>query len=169
MADKVLVAYGSKYGATKEIAEKVGEALKKEGLAADVVSADKVKEVTAYKAVVIGSAVYIGMWRKEVKKFIKNNEKALSERPVWIFSSGPTGEGDPVKQMSGWIIPPGLKPVIANIKPKDIAVFHGNVNVEKMSGMDKFVIKRVKSPVGDLRDWGMITEWAKKIAVEMKK
>jgi menaquinone-dependent protoporphyrinogen oxidase len=169
MAVKVLVAYGSKYGSTKEIAEKVGEVLKQEGLQVDVLSADKVKDVTDYQGIIIGSAMYIGMWRKEVKKFVKNNEKELTQKPVWIFTSGPTGKGDPVKQMSGWLYPQGLKPVIENIKPRDITVFHGNAIVEKMSGMEKWVMKRVKSETGDFRDWGMITAWAKKVAAEMKK
>lgn len=169
MAAKVLVAYGSKYGATKEIAEKVGEAIKQEGLDVDVFSADKVKDVNDYQGVVIGSAVYIGMWRKEVNKFVKSNQQALKERPVWIFSSGPAGKGDAKAQMNGWTYPTSLKPIIEDIKPRDIAVFHGNVNVEKMGGLEKWMIRRVKSEYGDFRDWAAIAEWGKGIAVDIKK
>jgi menaquinone-dependent protoporphyrinogen oxidase len=169
MAVKVLVAYGTKHGATKEIAEKVGETIKQEGLQVDVLSAEKVKNVEDYHGVVIGSAMYIGQWRKEVKEFITVNEKTLSSRPVWLFCSGPTGPGDPVKQMSGWIVPQGLKPVVERIKPRNIAVFHGNTNVSKMSWGEKLVLKGVKSGIGDFRDWDMITGWAKGIAAELKK
>jgi menaquinone-dependent protoporphyrinogen oxidase len=165
---KVLIAYGSKYGSTKEIAEKIGEAIKGEGLEVDVLSADKVKGIGDYKGIIIGSAMYIGMWRKEVKNFVKNNEKDLAQKPVWIFTSGPTGKGDPVQKMSGWLYPQGLKPVIENIKPRDIAVFHGNASVEKMSGMEKWIMKRVKSEIGDFRDWEMITKWAKGVAITLK-
>jgi menaquinone-dependent protoporphyrinogen oxidase len=169
MAVKVLVAYGSKYGSTKEIAEKIGEAVKGEGVDVDVLSADKVKSVTGYQGVVIGSAAYIGMWRKEVVSFVKKNEKELTKRPVWIFSSGPAGKGDPVKQMEGWLYPKALQPVIANIKPEDITVFHGNISVEKMSWMEKQMIKMVKSEYGDFRDWDAIAKWGKEIAAELKK
>lgn len=165
---KVLVAYGSKYGSTKEIADKIGEAIKEEGLEVDILSADKVKNVTDYQGVVIGSAVYIGGWRKEVTSFVKKNEKALSERPVWIFSSGPAGRGDPVQRVQGWLYPKALKPVIDNIKPRDVTVFHGNINTEKMNAIEKWMIKQVKSEYGDFRDWEVIAKWGKKAAGEIK-
>jgi menaquinone-dependent protoporphyrinogen oxidase len=165
---KVLVAYGSKYGSTKEIADKMGGAIKQEGLEVDILSAAKVKSLADYKGVVIGSAAYIGGWRKEVTNFVKKNEKALSQLPVWIFSSGPAGKGDPVQQVKGWLYPKALKPIIDNIKPRDVTVFHGNINTEKMNAIEKWMIKQVKSEYGDFRDWEMITGWAKKVAGEIK-
>jgi menaquinone-dependent protoporphyrinogen oxidase len=169
MAGKVLIAYGSKYGATKEIADKIGEAIKQEGLQVDILSADKVKDVAGYQGVVIGSAMYMGMWRKEVMDFVKNNEKVLSERPVWVFTSGPTGKGDPVQQMGGWLVPKAIKPVLDNIKPRDIAVFHGVFNKSKVSLLEKGIMKMVKADIGDFRDWDAIAKWAKGIAAELKK
>jgi menaquinone-dependent protoporphyrinogen IX oxidase len=40
MPTRVLVAYGTKYGATAEIAAKIGETLRQAGLQADVVPAN---------------------------------------------------------------------------------------------------------------------------------
>lgn len=168
MAEKVLVAYGSKYGSTAEIADKVGHALAEEGLQTDVLSAEKVKSLDDYRAVVIGSAAYIGQWRKEVSGFIKKNEKTLAERPVWIFSSGPAGKGDPVQQVQGWLYPKALKPVIDNIKPRDVTVFHGYINTAKMNPIEKWMMKQVKSEYGDFRDWDAIAGWAKGIAKTLK-
>jgi menaquinone-dependent protoporphyrinogen oxidase len=169
MATKVLVAYGSKYGSTKEIAEKIGEAIAREGLEVDIKSAKDVKSIADYRGVVIGSAAYIGMWRKEVNHFVKKNEKALAGLPVWVFSSGPAGKGDPVQQMQGWLIPKSIKPVIDNIKPRDITVFHGNIDVGKMNFIEKRMIKAAKSEYGDFRDWDAIAKWGKGIAMELKK
>ncbi len=164
MNQKVLVAYATKYGATEEIAERIGLALGKAGVAAEVLAVDKVADVTAYTAVVVGSAVYIGGWRKEAAKFLEENEEALATRPVWLFSSGPTGEGDPVEQMDGWTFPDKLKPVAARIQPREIVVFHGDVDVEKLNFMERFMIKNVKAPTGDFRDWAAIDDWAEEIA-----
>ena len=169
MDKKMLVAYGSKYGATKEIAEKIGEVLRREGLETDVLSADKAKSAADYQAFVIGSAAYIGGWRKEVTSFITKNEKTLAARPVWIFSSGPTEKGDPVKLMQGWLVPKGLKPVIDNLKPRDIVVFHGVINREKLNFLEKQMMKMVKTEIGDYRDWDAIANWAIKIAEVVKK
>ena len=93
---RILVAYATKYGATAEIAEKIGQVLDEAGVPVDVVPVKKVKALDSFSAIVLGSAVYIGRWRKEAVNFLKKNEKALTERDVWLFSSGPTGEGDPV-------------------------------------------------------------------------
>jgi menaquinone-dependent protoporphyrinogen oxidase len=166
--DKVLVAYASKYGATAEIAEKIGQVLCEAGLDTDVLPADRVGDLTPYKAVVLGSAVYIGMWQKKAATFLKANEKALAERPVWLFSSGPAGEGDPVELTQGWRFPKSLQPVADRIGPRDIAVFHGNVDIEKVNFIEKAAIRNVKAPFGDFRDWEAIAAWATGIADVLK-
>jgi menaquinone-dependent protoporphyrinogen oxidase len=99
---------------------------------------------------------------------LKKNQQAFSERPVWLFSSGPTGEGDPVELMKGWRFPAELQPLVDQIKPRDIAVFHGSLEAEKMSFLDKWMINNVKAPVGDFRDWDAITAWAASIAEVIK-
>ena len=94
MDSQILVAYATKYGATEEIAEKIGQVLRQAGLSADVLPAEHVSNLSPYKAVVLGGAVYVGRWRKNAATFLKANEKVLAEKLVWLFSSGPTGEGD---------------------------------------------------------------------------
>ncbi len=169
MENRVLVAYASKYGATAEIAEKIGEVLRQEGLGTEVLPADRVKDLKPYQAVVLGSAVYIGKWRKEAVKFLKANEKSLAERPVWLFSSGPAGEGDPVEIMNGWHFPSSEQPIADRIHPRDIALFHGEVDLDKLNFIEKGMIQNIKSPVGDFRDWEAITAWAAAIAMDLKK
>lgn len=169
MDRQVLVAYATKYGATAEIAQKIGEALRQAGLPADVLPADRVGDLSAYQAVVLGSAVYIGQWRKEAVKFLTANETALAEKPVWLFSSGPTGQGDPVELTQGWRFPGKLQPIADRIKPRDIALFHGVLDGDKLNFIEKWMIKNVKAPIGDFRDWKVITSWAAAIADELKK
>ena len=168
MANKVLVAYGSKYGATREIAERIGAVLKEAGLAVTVASAASVDSVSAYDAVVLGSGVYAGQWRKEAAALVKSQESALAARPVWLFSSGPTGEGDPATLTSGWLIPAGLKPVAERVKPRDIAIFHGAINKSKLNPIEKLMIKMVKAPYGDFREWTAISAWAQSIAAALR-
>ena len=162
--DKVLVAYATKYGATAEIAEKIGQVLRQAGLQTDVLPADRVVDLTPYKAVVLGSAVYIGQWQKKAATFLQANEKALTERPVWLFSSGPTGEGDPVQLMKGWRFPTSLQPIAERIHARDMAIFHGALNPKKMNLIEKWLINNVKAPVGDFRDWDAINAWASAIS-----
>ena len=168
MDKQVLVAYATKYGATAEIAEKIGEVLRQAGLPTDVPPVDRVGDLSAYEAVVLGSAVYIGQWRKDAVKFLKTNETALSGKPVWLFSSGPTGEGDPVELLQGWRFPKKLQPIADRIGARDIAVFHGAVGANKLSSIERWMLKNVQAPSGDFRDWEAITSWATAIAAELK-
>jgi menaquinone-dependent protoporphyrinogen oxidase len=161
---RVLVAYATKYGATAEIAEKIGQVLRQAGLQTDVLPADRVGDLSPYKAVVLGSAVYIGQWQKKAVTFLRANEKALAERPVWLFSSGPTGKGDPVQLMKGWRFPTALQPIADRIHARDIALFHGAVDPKRLNLIEKWMLKNVKAPLGDFRDWDAIHAWASTIA-----
>ncbi len=64
MVAKVLVAYATQYGATAEIAQCIAQVLQQSGLQAEVLTAERVLDVAPYQTVVLGSAVYAGMWRK---------------------------------------------------------------------------------------------------------
>jgi menaquinone-dependent protoporphyrinogen oxidase len=168
MDGQVLVAYATKHGATAEIAERIGETLRQAGLRADVLPVNRVGDLAPYVAVVLGSAVYIGQWRKEAARFLRANEKALSERPLWLFSSGPTGEGEVAALLQGWRFPKGLQPIADRIRPRDIAIFHGALDARKMGPLEKWMIKNVKAPLGDFRKWEAITAWATAIAAALK-
>ena len=168
MNTQVLVAYATKYGATAEIADKIGQVLRQAGLRTDVLLTDQVSELHSYKAVVLGSAVYIGRWRKKAATFLKTNEKVLAEQLVWLFSSGPTGEGDPKALMQDWQFPKVLQPIADRIRPEDIAVFHGAMNMKKLNLIEKWMLKNVKAPLGDFRDWDAIASWGTAISTVLK-
>ncbi len=164
MDTQVLIAYATKYGATAEIAEKIGQALRQAGLRADVLLAQRVDDLSPYKAVILGSAVYMGQWRKEAATFLKANEEALSERPVWLFSSGPSGEGDPIQLLKGWRLPKAQQTIANRIHPRDITVFGGALDPKKMNFFENWVLKNVKAPPGDFRNWDAIDAWAQTIS-----
>jgi menaquinone-dependent protoporphyrinogen oxidase len=166
---KILVVYASKSGATAEIAEKIGEVLRQTGLKTDVFPVGDLRDIAPYQAVILGSAVYIGSWPKETEAFLKAHEKILANRPLWLFSSGPTGEGDPVQLLNGWRLPVALRPVVDRIQPRDITVFHGYINPDKLNFVQKWVINSViKKPMGDFRDWEAIVAWTNTITVALK-
>ena len=163
MTARILVAYASKHGATTEIAKKIGEILQEAGLNVSVLSAEQVSDLTPFDAVVLGSAVYAGSWRKEAVKFLETYASSLATIPVWFFSSDPTGEGDPNTLMKGWHFPTAQQPLADRIQPRDIAVFQGELDMEKLNFAEKLIIKGVKAPVGDFRNWDAITDWAASI------
>jgi menaquinone-dependent protoporphyrinogen oxidase len=164
MTTKVLVAYATKYGATAGIAEQIGQVLRQADLSVDVVPAHGVSDLSAYPAVVLGSAVYFGRWQKAAAQFLNQYETALSNKSVWLFSSGPTGEGDPVTLTKGWVFPEGLQSLADRIQPRDVVVFSGALDVGQLNFIERWIIQRVQAPMGDFRDWAAIAAWAKQIA-----
>jgi menaquinone-dependent protoporphyrinogen oxidase len=169
MEPKVLVAYATKYGSTREIAEKIGEVIREANYSVDVIPVEEVTDLRAYGAVVLGSAVYVGQWRKEAGTFLKDNEEELTKREVWLFSSGPTGKGEPEELMEGFHFPQSLQPVADRIQPRDIVFFHGALDLKKLGLPEKVVVKGIKAPLGDYRDWDAITLWAKSIVEVLQK
>jgi menaquinone-dependent protoporphyrinogen oxidase len=168
MADKVLVAYASKYGATAQIAEKIALRLASDCLSAVAQDVKDVTGLSEYKGIVLGSGVYMGMWMKDASDFLKAHESELAKMPVWLFSDGPTGTGDPSELMKGWTFPEDLKPVSERIKPRDIIFFHGVLDTSKLKFAEKLIVKALKAPIGDFRDWDMINAWADGIAKELR-
>lgn len=168
MSQRILVAFASKYGATAGIAAKIGQTLREAGLHVDVQPAETVTDLTPYTAVVLGSAVYAASWRKEAVHFLESFERRLAQMPVWLFSSGPTGAGDPLTLLKGWRFPDAQMPIAGRIQPRDLALFHGHVDMQKLNFGEKLIIRGVRAPVGDFRDWKAISVWAMSIADTLK-
>ncbi|NLE76152.1 MAG: flavodoxin [Chloroflexi bacterium] len=169
MEGEVLVAYATKYGATAEIAERIGQALQQAGAPAQTLPAAQVADVASYRAVVLGSGVYAGQWRREAVRFLQTHQEALAQRPVWLFSSGPTGMGDPLTLTQGWRFPTAQQALADRIAPRDTAVFHGALDPKKLNLLERLLSKGIKAPMGDFRDWPAITAWAVGIAEALRR
>ena len=163
MKDKVLVAYASRSGSTAEIGERIAEVLRDAGVTVELHAVDQVGELKDYSAVILGSAVYFGAWRKEAVKFLKAREEDLMSKKVWFFSSGPAGEGDPVELLDGWTFPVAQQEIADRIQPRGTAVFHGVMDEANLKYWEQLLLKMMEAPMGDFRDWDLITSWAEEI------
>ena len=76
-------------------------------------------------------------------------------------------EGDPVELLNGWRLPGAQQSIVDRIAPRDIAVFHGSVDAAKLGVIERQMIKMVKAPAGDFRDWDVIRAWASGIVSEL--
>jgi menaquinone-dependent protoporphyrinogen oxidase len=152
-----LVTYGSKHGSTAGIADRIAERLRQRGLVVTVRPVSAVTDLQRYEAFVIGSAVYMGSWMQEATEFVRRNRALLAERPVWLFSSGPTGVATLPE-------PKQITEFQAAIRPRDHRVFAGALDRQQLSFSERVIVKAVKAPTGDFRDWDDIDAWAETIA-----
>ena len=158
----VLIAYGSKHGATAEIAEAIADVLRAAGHDADCVPADRVRAIDRYDAVVIGSAVYMKRWRPDARRLLRRHGKRLAERPLWVFSSGPCGE----KPDPSWSEPRSVAARAEQLGARDHVVFGGRLPLEPGNFVERAMVDSCPPESRDLRDWDAIRGWAARIAAD---
>jgi menaquinone-dependent protoporphyrinogen oxidase len=165
---RVLVAYASRAGSTRGIAEFIGGRLKERGLQVDICDVDSARDLAGYDAFVIGSAVYMFHWLKGAKRFVSQNSSTLARHPVWLFSSGPTGrsrtdkKGRDLREVSG---PSEIDGLCAMVNPRDHRVFFGALYRDRVKGGAGMFARFIrKEDEGDFRDWNEIGGWADSIA-----
>ncbi|MFB6562784.1 MULTISPECIES: flavodoxin domain-containing protein [Streptomyces] len=163
MAQKrVLVAYGSKHGATAGIASQIGRTLREDGLDATVLPADDVKDVRGYDAVVLGGALYAGHWSGKAKRCAERNADYLKHRPVWLFSSGPVDSSAEQHE-----IPP--VPAVARemerIGAREHRTFGGSITSGTPGLIARAMVRAGKG--GDFRNPEQIQSWAHHISAEL--
>ena len=156
---RLLVVAASKHGSTAEIATALGEALARRGITTAVADAADVADIEEYDAVVLGSAVYAGRWRQEARELAERHGEFLRSRPVWLFSSGPVG--DPLKPEED---PVDVEQITAIVGSRGHRVFAGKIDKSRLSLAERAIVKSLKVPEGDYRDFGAVGAWASEIA-----
>ncbi len=84
---KILIAYATKGGTTRECAEEIKSNFKHD---IDIINLKDASQINLdnYQWVIIGTPVYAGMIEKDVRKFIKNNMDALTPKLLGFYTCG---------------------------------------------------------------------------------
>lgn len=158
---KILVATGSKYGSTREVGQVIGETFTAQGFDVDVADAFDVSGVHFYDAIVIGSAVYGGLWRRDASALVRDNLNELRTRDVWLFSVGMetvVRPGQPLDEADALAV---------SVDAHDHARFAGALEYDRLNIGEKAIIRALNPPRGDFRDFAMIRDWAQRVAQEL--
>lgn len=158
MTDTILVAYATRYGSTAEVAEAIGDELRKTGVEVDVQPIDDILDLSRYRAVIIGSPIYMGKWLPEAQVFVERHQQYLRGIPVAYFAVGLTVAGetpDAIRKAEA-----SMSQVRMLVNPVDIGIFPGRLESSRLSAADRAIIKLVRAKTGDFRDWGAVRAWA---------
>jgi menaquinone-dependent protoporphyrinogen oxidase len=163
----VLVAYASRHGSTKGIAERIGATLVEGGSRVDVRSCEDIHNVTKYDAVVFGSPVYDQVWIAEAFTFLRRNMTSLADRRTWLFSVGTFGDRHPL--IGGLMAkePKGVEEIIKAIGAREYRVFAGVSEAGRFSFIGRSMYRAFGGRWGDNRDWPEIDAWAHRISTEL--
>ncbi len=159
---KVLVATGSKYGSTREIGRAIGEELMTLGFDVDVSDACDVLGVHFYDAVVVGSAVYGGLWRRDASDLLRDHVLDLRARGVYMFSVGMEPVVRPGQRLDE------AEQLAASVKAKDHVRFSGALTWEKLNVGERAIIRALNPPKGDFRDFAAVREWANDVGLRLR-
>lgn len=162
---RVLIVHASRLGSTREIAERLGAALRTEDRHVAVAGVQDDPDPSSYDTVVVGSAVYAGHWLPEATAWFDRHARLLHDRHVWLFSSGPVG----TRAATDAPAEPGE---VARIRREfdviDYRVFAGAFDRDCV---DDAGLGRLESLVarhfvleGDFRSWSEIEAWSGEIA-----
>lgn len=185
MSQQALIVYGTRFGATAGTAEEIAGVLRGEGYDVRVVNAkeEKVRDISEYNLIVVGSGMMIDRWTGEPEKFLKKFRKELAEKKVALFvSSGARAltEEENAAETIERARTKYLEEKAAryNLEPIALGLFGGVWDFNRMPwwagkfaamGRPKIEaagFKETEPGVYDTRDWDAIRSWAKKLATD---
>ncbi|MBN1302988.1 MAG: flavodoxin domain-containing protein [Anaerolineales bacterium] len=190
---KALVAYATNTGTTMEVANAIGDEIKKNGVQVDVLPLEQVSDLSAYQAVVLGAPMIVG-WHRSAAAFLKRNQPVLSSMPVALFITcmnltrldTTSVSGTPVTIDEKLAVRPQnperlnakeryttldhyIQPILRAapaVKPVNIAIFGGRLDLYRLNFLQKlFVLLVIQAQPGDRRNWDAIRQWAGALAL----
>ena len=179
---KTLIVYGTRYGATTGTSEEIAKKLREKGFDVRVINAkkEKIRDISEYELVIVGSGMRMGKWTSEADNFLKKFQKELEQKKLAIFVStmktvsereGKTDDVAKMRKVS-------LEEKVAqyNLHPIELGFFGGVMDFNKMGfffrrtmgflkpQLEKDGFKETEPDLYDLRDWDEIRNWAKELA-----
>lgn len=165
---KILIAYASEFGTTKEVADVIGKVLCQGGAAVEIKWVKNVKDLKNYEAVIIGSAIQYDKWMPEAIKFVTTHQIILRTLPVAFFFTCLTLSKKTEKaRRTAMAYSNKLYSLLPQVKPISVGSFAGVLDYSKMSLGFRLIAKGIYAIFGvvegDYRDWDAIHFWAKDV------
>lgn len=170
MSASILIAYTTRSGSTKEVAESISATLRDAGFWPDVMPMHEVTSLEGRSAVILGAPLYIGSFPKELHQFFARLRDPLRAAHPWFFVLGPVSDKpadfDAARTQAGkqlrrypWF------------KPAEIHIFGGRWSTASLPfpmSLLTHLPAMKKIPPADVRDWAAIRTWTLGIAQQIK-
>jgi menaquinone-dependent protoporphyrinogen oxidase len=167
---QLLVAYGTRYGSTREVAEAVAATLEEQGIETDVKPAREVRSLDGHDAVVLGTPLYMGALHKDVRALLERSREALEHTPWALFALGPIKADDGLEGSREQLFTALAK--LPAPTPAATAVFVGAYDPARLGFKDRMIAALPASPLHgevahDERDWVLVQGWAGSLAAAL--
>ena len=160
MTANVLVAYATKHGTTREVAESIAATLRQLGSTVEIEEAGRVRDLARYDAVVVGGGLYTGKWHADASRLLKRHRHELAEKRLAVFGMGPDSLQEAKVAESRKQLDRALA-ATPELEPIAVTIFGGALE----PGAWRFPFNRL--PAFDARDWDAIRRWAEEVAAKL--
>jgi menaquinone-dependent protoporphyrinogen IX oxidase len=184
---RVLIVYGTSFGATKGTSEEIARILREENFDIELVNAqeEKVKDISEYKLVIVGSSLANCRWNSGAENFLKKFQKELDHKALALFVSSvaPIAEREGNTEEIAKIRKIALEDKMSKygLKPIMTGLFGGVLDYNRMgfltrkgmevafkSRLQNNGFKEIQPGVYDLRDWDEIRSWTRELAKKIQ-
>lgn len=165
IVSKILIAYISKTGTTKEISEEIGKIIEENGFQVEIRDMLNVQSLEDCSAIILGAPINGFRWLPEAEKFIADHKAELSNIPTAYFIVSyllKAGRPSLQNKMKGT-----LKNAKGVVAPVFEGYFGGKVD-SSFPAVFRLMFGVKKGTPYDVRDWDEIRAWAKDLASKLK-
>lgn len=136
---KILVAYSSKSGTTRECAENLASLLPKGTATLSDIEKDD-PSLNEFDIIIVGGYVRMGKMCKPFKKFVTDNEALIKEKPHAFFMCAGLVES------TEYYFEKAVPRHLLNSSVSNMC-FGGDLRVKKQKGLDKIIAKIILSSI----------------------
>ncbi|UJG44092.1 MAG: hypothetical protein K9W46_02665 [Candidatus Heimdallarchaeum endolithica] len=172
---KILIVFGSRYGAKEEVTKRIKELLEKNNFYVEIIDLGQIQKqelpkINNYSGLIIGTGIKMSMWVKSVKKFVKNEKEALKKYigiKAFFVSSAFAADPEKYESIKNEYIFSRLQKYGLNFNL--VEAFGGKLDLSpesKMTWLDKKMVEIIskqyddtKNKVIDLRDWEKVEKF----------
>jgi menaquinone-dependent protoporphyrinogen oxidase len=172
---QLLIVYGTSYGHTERICQRLARALEQEGYDVTLRRGDQRTpelQLGTFEAVVIAASVIRGRYQRYIRQFARAQASALNQVPtafVSVCGAAKDSPEDAGKYVDAFVRETGLRPAL-------VRSFAGAVAYTRYGPLTRWIMKRISRSKGgpidttrdhDLTDWEAVDRFGVELAREL--